>query len=155
MSKIFDVIKQEASAQGVGSGPVAIFIAGPIDEDYDPKVDNHHWEIATLADVRVKGLVIDLNCCEIIEEDEKKIKDCHGWLSLDTGGREHTLGVLFVSPCVSANFMQPLTPNALSSGGYLPVAVTFIGRNKDRDFENVITQWHEELLKFFIPGRRA
>lgn len=154
MSKVFDLIKEQAIEAQQINGPenVAIFIAGPIDEDYDPKVDNHHWEIATLVDVWVKGLIIDLNCCEIIEEDAKKIRDCHGWLSLDTDGREHTLGVLFVVFDGSPNAWVPITPTTLGSGEYLPFAVTFIGRNEDRDFQNVITQWHEELLKFVIPG---
>ena len=159
---LLDVIKREVNSSRVRSqmnrinvsgGGIAVFIAGPIDEDYDPKVNNHHWEVATLAPVVVIGLSIDLGCCDVIDSDIKVVQgdECHTWLSLDTDGKEHTAGVLLVIGGLAPNLMQPLAANALSGGGYLPVAVTFIGRHENSGFENVITQWHEELLKFYIP----
>ncbi len=157
MNRVFDLIQdrvqRKLSTQQVGTS-IAIFIAGPIDEDYDPDIENHHWEIATLVDVEVLGLSIDLNCCEIIDADEKEIDDCHGWLSLDTDGREHTLGVLIVAYSPTANVWTPFSTNTLGNGQYLPFAVTFIGRNRDDDeYKNIITQWHEELLKFVFNGQ--
>lgn len=136
-----------------GSSQIGIFIAGPIDEDYHPKVNNHHWEVATLTPVLLVALVIDLDCCDVIDEEVKRVNDCHGWLSLTTRGKEHTLGVLLVVSQSIANVWTPLNVTNLNGGsGYLPVAVTFIGRNRQHRYKNVITQWHEELLKFFIGG---
>lgn len=149
---LVNLISERASVHNTLGGLVGVFIAGPIDEDYKPQVNNHHWEIATLYPVKVVGLVIDLNCCEVIEEDAKQINDCHGWLSLSTHGKEHTLGVLIVIPQSPVNVWTPLNATNLQSGGYLPVAVTFIGRNHQKGYVNVITQWHEELLKFFFGG---
>lgn len=153
---IMDLIKDKVSDPtllgGTGGSQVGIFIAGPIDEDYKPKVNNHHWEIATLAPVIAIGLVIDLDCCKIINEDLKKIRDCHGWISLSTRGVEHTLGVLIVISSGAPNLAQTLNVTNLSGGGgYLPVVVTFVGRNRQTGYTNVITQWHEELLKFVLP----
>ncbi|HEX6989172.1 MAG TPA: hypothetical protein VF282_06840 [Bacillota bacterium] len=155
---IMDIIKEKATAAGAsaqldGGTQIAVFIAGPIDEDYNPKVNNHHWEVATLTPVFILALAIDLDCCEVIDEEHKFVRDCHGWLSLNTHGKEHTLGVLIVVSSGGANVWTPVNVTNLRGGwGYLPVAVTFIGRNKEHHFKNVITQWHEELLKFVIGG---
>jgi len=164
VATVMDIIQQKASelssemgaerGVGVEGGlTIGVFIAGPIDEDYHPKVNNHHWEVATLAPVRLLGLVIDLDCIEIVDAESKRIFDGHGWLSLNTRGREHTLGVLLVATFTPPNLVVPVSVTNLGGGlGYLPVAVTFIGRNKQDHYRNVITQWHEELLKFFIGG---
>lgn len=153
-----DIIRQKANELAVEMGAqpntggvqIGVFIAGPIDEDYDPKINNHHWEVATLAPVRLLALAIDLDRCDIVDAESKRVFDCHGWVSLSTRGKEHTLGVLFVATFGLVNLCTPLYATNLSGGqGYLPVAVTFIGRHGLR---NVITQWHEELLKFIIGG---
>ena len=155
---VMDIIQEKAAElsgefQGASGLQIGIFIAGPIDEDYHPKVNNHHWEVATLAPVKLLALAIDLDCCEIIDAASKKVEDCHGWLSLNTRGKEHTLGVLFVASFGGLNVCTPLYTTNLNGGsGYLPVVVTFIGRNRQHSYRNVITQWHEELLKFFIGG---
>jgi len=154
---VYELIRSQIDAHQLAvGGTLGIFIAGPIDEDYVPKVNNHHWEIATLAPVEVLGLSIDLNCCEIIDAESKEIDDCHGWLSLDTDGKEHTLGVLLVQFSGTPNTWRSLTPTVLGNGSYLPIAVTFLGRNRNNSiYRNVITQWHEELLKFVIGGVTA
>ena len=153
---IMDIIREQLADPNLNlsqSSQIGIFIAGPIDEDYHPKVNNHHWEVATLAPVFLLGLVIDLDCCEVTEADTKHVEDCHGWLSLSTHGKEHTLGVLVVVSGGVANLWTPLNVTNLNRGiGYLPVAVTFIGRHCESGCTNVITQWHEDLLKFFIGG---
>ena len=161
MSSIIDLVRDKVSDPALIGGPgalggtggiqVGVFIAGPIDEDYKPKVNNHHWEIATLAPVIAIGLVIDLDCCKIINEDLKKINDCHGWISLSTRGVEHTLGVLIVISRAPVNVWTPLNVTNLGGVGYLPVVVTFVGRNRQTGYTNVSTQWHEELVKFLLP----
>ena len=68
MNKVFNLIHQriEERLSTLQTGTVvAVYIAGPIDEDYDPKIRDHHWEVATLVDVGVLGLAIDLDRCEM------------------------------------------------------------------------------------------
>lgn len=154
---IMDIIRSKVENPGIstaGLGQVAVFIAGPIDEDYQPKVNNHHWEVATLAPVLALGLVIDLKRSRVIDQEVKRINDSHGWLSLTTRGKEHTLGVLLVFGRGPVKLMVPLNATNVDGigPGYLPVVVTFIGRNRKHGYKNVITQWHEELLKFVIGG---
>lgn len=146
--KANELAKEMGAELGGGGLQIGVFIAGPIDKDYQPRITNHHWEVATLAPVRLLALAIDLDRCDIVAAESKRVFDCHGRLSLSTRGKEHTLGVLFVVNFGAVNLCTPLYATNLSGGiGYLPVAVTFIGRHKQC---NVITQWHEELLKFFI-----
>lgn len=155
VSRILDIVQSRVAARATGlGGLVGIYIAGPIDKEYRPSVNNHHWEIATLEPLGVLGLLIDLNCCEVINEEAKSITDCHGWLSLTTHGKEHTLGVLLVFPQSAGNVWTPLRATNLGNGSYLPILVTFIGRHRysGRKYRNVITQWDEELLKFFLGG---
>lgn len=140
---------QDPSFAAIGQGDIGIFIAGPIDRNYRPSITSHHWDIATLTPVGVLGLVFDLDRDRLIDEERKLIFDSHGWLTLSTRGRRHTLGVLIVVSKEAPNLMTPLVAK---NGGrsYLPVVVTFIGRHGKKHPRNVITQWHEDLLKFVI-----